>query len=160
MSTRKTLKRFTRSKKETIALAKKLAQQVVEKGASRKGALILALTGELGAGKTTFLQGFAEALGIKEKILSPTFIILKKFALPRDAGFSNFYHIDCYRIKRAGELFKLGLKEILGKPGNIIAIEWAEKIERRLPKRDIIFIKIRAKKKGKEREIIIQTLDK
>jgi tRNA threonylcarbamoyladenosine biosynthesis protein TsaE len=109
-------------------LAKKISKKV-----SKEKALILALEGELGSGKTTFLQGFAKGLGIKEKILSPTFIILKKFEI-RNSKFETFYHIDCYRIKKPKEILDLGFKEIIKNPKNLVAIEWADRIRQIIPK--------------------------
>jgi tRNA threonylcarbamoyladenosine biosynthesis protein TsaE len=111
-------------------LAKKLKQGV------RKKAFILALRGNLGGGKTTFLQGFAKGLGIKQKVLSPTFVILKRFKI-KDLRLKNFYHIDCYRIRKSKEILDLGFKKIISDPKNIVAIEWAEKIKKILPKNTI-----------------------
>jgi len=93
----------------------------------------------LGGGKTTFLQGFAKKLGIKEKILSPTFVIMRKFKIrenscPNSCKFVGFYHIDCYRIEKPKEILDLGFREIIQDPQNIMAIEWAEKIKKILPK--------------------------
>ncbi len=110
----------TKNPAETKTLAKKLKINNSANG------MVLALKGDLGGGKTTFVQGLAKALGVKEKILSPTFNIFKKF--------NNFYHFDCYRIKNSRELLKLGFKEIVSNPKNIIAIEWAEKVKDILPK--------------------------
>lgn len=100
-------------------------------------ALILGLEGDLGGGKTTFLQGFAKGLGIKEKILSPTFIILRKFKV-KSLKFKVFYHIDCYRISGPKDILLLGFKEIISNPKNIVAIEWADRIRKILPKDALI----------------------
>lgn len=109
-------KLITSSSEETKQFAANLAKKF------NRG--ILALSGELGSGKTTFVQGFAKGLGIKEKIISPTFIIIRQYPLP--AGRQELYHIDLYRV----ENFQgLGLKEILENPNNIVLIEWAEKIK-------------------------------
>ena len=102
----------------------------------------MALEGDLGGGKTTFLQGFAQGLGIKEKILSPTFVIMRKFKIRVDScsdscGFVYFYHVDCYRIQKQKEILDLGWKEIIKNPRNIIAVEWAEKISKILPKKKV-----------------------
>ena len=91
----------------------------------------------MGGGKTTFLQGLARGLEIKEKILSPTFVIFKKFTLHKSV-FQKFFHIDCYRIQKPDELLKLGFKEIIFSPSNIVAIEWADKIKKILPKNILI----------------------
>jgi len=102
-----------------------------------KQAIILGLTGELGSGKTTFLKGFAKGLGIKEKILSPTFIIMRKFSISH-SFFQNFYHFDCYRIKKPKELLILDFKKIISNPKNIVCLEWVEKIKKILPKNNLI----------------------
>lgn len=91
---------------------------------------VIALEGELGAGKTTFVQGFAKGLGIKEKIISPTFVLIRQHKI-LPAGRQVLYHIDLYRIEN---LNGLGLEEILKDPENIALIEWAEKIKDLLPK--------------------------
>lgn len=92
-----------------------------------KYALVIALFGELGSGKTTFTQGFARGLGIKGKIISPTFIIMRRH--------KNFYHFDAYRLKNEKDILALGWKEIINNPGNIVLIEWAEKIKKILPRK-------------------------
>jgi len=117
-------KYITKSHTETQKLGEKLAQEILKK--KNKKAIIIGLRGDLGGGKTTFLQGFARGLGIKENILSPTYVILKRYG--------NFYHIDCYRLKNAKDILELGFEEIISNPKNIIAIEWAEIIKNILPK--------------------------
>lgn len=101
----------------------------------KKNALVICLIGNLGSGKTTFLQGFAKGLGIKEKIISPTFVLMRKFQFSK---FRNFYHIDCYRIQKPREILNLGFKKIISNPKNIVAIEWAEKIFWIIPKNKIL----------------------
>ncbi len=116
-------------------MAKEILTPHQYSGGGRKGALVLGLEGDLGGGKTTFLQGFAKGLGIKEKILSPTFIIFRKYKIQNTKyKIQNFYHIDCYRIRKSKEIFDLGLKEIISNPRNIVAIEWADRIKKILPK--------------------------
>ncbi len=112
-----------------------LAKQKLSGG----GALIIALEGHLGSGKTTFIQGLAEGMGVKENVLSPTFLILKQFPIALK-NYKNFYHIDAYRLKNPGEIVELGFKDLAGDPGNIIVIEWAEKIKKILPE-DAVKIK-------------------
>jgi len=108
----------------------------------KRNALVLGLRGDLGGGKTTFLQGFAKGLRIKDRILSPTFVILKKFSIPKSKNqrFQSFYHIDCYRISSLKEISNLGFKKIISNPKNIVAIEWAERILKILPK-DTLLLK-------------------
>jgi tRNA threonylcarbamoyladenosine biosynthesis protein TsaE len=137
------LKYLTNSPAQTKKLGEILAREILtsskKHGGERKRALIIALVGNLGGGKTTFLQGFARGLRIKQKILSPTFIIMRKFKIDLSASrsvpkFKYFYHIDCYRIQKQKEILVLGLKKIVQRPQNIIAIEWADRIKEILPK--------------------------
>lgn len=128
--------------KETQKIAKILAEEIKRMAISGKGALVIALDGELGAGKTTFAQGFVAGLGIKEKITSPTFLIMKKIELHKHLlKTKNYklkarylYHLDCYRLKNEKDLIDLGIKNILAEPENIVLIEWAQKIKKILPK--------------------------
>ncbi|OGZ67525.1 MAG: hypothetical protein A3C58_02115 [Candidatus Staskawiczbacteria bacterium RIFCSPHIGHO2_02_FULL_34_10] len=159
-------KYITKSFQETQRLGQNLARQILS-GKSQKFGVVLALSGDLGAGKTTFLQGFAKGLGVKEKILSPTFILMKKFKILKTCVPQNgrpsilrhkwFYHFDCYRLESpeptsakdygvAKEILDLGFKEIILNPQNIVAIEWPEKISQVLPK-DIISIIFNHKEK-------------
>jgi tRNA threonylcarbamoyladenosine biosynthesis protein TsaE len=121
----------SRSASQTKRLGEKIARQILAEGRG-KAARVMALTGGLGGGKTTFVQGFARGLGVTEKVLSPTFVILKKFEIPVPE-FSFFYHLDCYRIQGAGDILALGFREIVSRPGNIVAVEWAEKLGGALP---------------------------
>ncbi|MCX6720837.1 MAG: tRNA (adenosine(37)-N6)-threonylcarbamoyltransferase complex ATPase subunit type 1 TsaE [Candidatus Staskawiczbacteria bacterium] len=125
-------KYITTSAKQTQKLGENLAEEILAT-VPQKGAVVLALFGNLGGGKTTFLQGFAKGLGIKDKILSPTFVIQKRFEVP-GFRFKDFYHIDCYRLKDEKDAAELGLKDILKDARNIIAIEWPERIKKVLPK--------------------------
>jgi len=142
------VKYLTTAPRQTQKLGEILAKEAL-KTKLKKGALILGLEGDLGGGKTTFLQGFAKGLGTKEKILSPTFIILKRFKIKgltphqklrfgAGQGFKNFYHIDCYRIEKPKEILDLGFKEVISNPKNIVTIEWAERIQKILPAGTII----------------------
>lgn len=137
-------------KKTATDLAKKLTQKP-----PLKYALIIGFEGDLGSGKTTFIQGFASGLRIKENVLSPTFLILKQFPMVIK-NYKNFYHIDAYRLKNPEELTELGFKEIIKNPENIIAIEWAERVKQLLPKK-IIWIKF-SNLKGDKRKIKISNL--
>ncbi len=120
---------ITKSAYETKELGKKLAADL--------NAHIFALTGNLGSGKTTFVQGFAERLGIEGRIISPTFILMRKYKI-HDSRFMNhdFYHVDLYRLEEniESEVRNLGLTDIWEQPQNIVVIEWAEKIADLIPK--------------------------
>jgi len=132
----KFLEFLTKGPSQTKKIGEILAKDIL-KTEFQKTAFVMGLEGELGSGKTTFLQGFAKGLKIKEKILSPTFTIIKKFPI-FNSQFSNFFHIDCYRLKKEKELLALGFKEIISDPRNIVAIEWADKAKKTLPKKVIL----------------------
>lgn len=132
---------ITNSDKETKALARKLA------GKYKQG--IFALTGELGSGKTIFVQGFAKALGIKEKIISPTFVLIRQHRIPETL--QTLYHIDLYRLENLTNIEQLGLQEIWSNPNSIVLIEWAEKLKA-LPKGTV---KISIQKEGPNKRRII-----
>lgn len=127
----------TNDSSQTKKLGKSLAKKIIK--AKRNRALVFGLKGDLGGGKTTFLQGFGKGLGIKQRVLSPTFVIMKKYKLPNCpiAQLSNFYHIDCYRIQKPKEILDLGFKQIVSDPKNIVAVEWAERIKKILPQNTI-----------------------
>ena len=122
----------TKSSKETKKAGMVLGQALKREPLSNK-AFIVALKGDLGSGKTTFIQGLARGLKIKENILSPTFVIQKNFSLVLK-NYKNFYHIDAYRLKNPDELLELGFKELIRNPENLIVIEWADKIKKILPR--------------------------
>ncbi len=123
---------------KSLKQTNKIALGLAKKALKSKRPFILGLKGNLGSGKTTFIQGFGKGLGIKDRILSPTFVILKRFKI-KD---KNFYHIDCYRIKSPKEILDLGFKEIISNSQNIVAIEWADKIKKIMPK-DTIWLKFK-----------------
>lgn len=107
-------------------------------GKTLKGGSVVCLYGELGAGKTTFVQGLARGLGIKNRIISPSFIIVRRYDLGlrnKDLKIKHFYHIDLYRLENENGLEGLGLDEILDDKKSIIAVEWAEKLGKKLPKK-------------------------
>jgi len=112
---------------------------------------VFALKGNLGAGKTTFVQGFFRGLGLK-RAASPTFIIMRRYSLKRGI-FKNVYHMDAYRLKKTKELKVLEFGEILADPQNIVLIEWPERIKNILPK-NVKWIIFKHGKKEDERIII------
>ena len=128
-------KSTTNNFEETQKLGENFAHEILLKDL-QKTATVLALSGDLGAGKTTFLQGFAKGLGIEEIVNSPTFVIMKKFKL-QASSFKNFYHLDCYRLNSPEEILHLGFEEVISNPKNIVAIEWPEKLGDILPKNSI-----------------------
>ena len=117
--------------------------------------LVIALSGELGSGKTTFVQGLARALGIRSKLQSPTFVLAKWYRFgPRRGGFRRFIHVDAYRLRGAGEARAMGLTHTLGDRDAIVVIEWAERIRKLIPQR-AVQVRFRHGKKPNERLITI-----
>lgn len=135
---------ISKSTKQTQDIASKLASNL-------KGGEILCFSGELGAGKTTLIQGLAKGLEIKENITSPTFVIFKKYKAKNNL---EFYHFDLYRIQDPQEVLDLGFTEIINNPKNITAIEWSEKIKDLLPLKNVIYLKLEYLNQ-KERKITI-----
>ena len=115
---------LTQSTKDTQNLGHKI-------GVGLAGGEIIALTGNLGAGKTTLVQGIALGLGIEARIISPTFILMRSYSNPS----LTLYHLDMYRLEDNfdEEVRNLGLKDIWGRPDSVVVIEWAEKIKHLLP---------------------------
>lgn len=137
---------ITRNSKETQKLGEMLAKEFKNGG-------VLALSGDLGSGKTTFTQGFLKELKVKGPYTSPTFLVIrcyrvaqnakpacwtgrrktqKMFHAPRST-LCNIYHIDAYRIK-SKDILDLGWEEIVSIPENIVIIEWADRIKKIVPK--------------------------
>lgn len=87
----------------------------------------------MGAGKTTFVQGLAKALGVEGNVLSPTFVLLKIYPL-RTRAFKHLIHIDCYRLDSPRDLLPLGFKNLLRDKDAIIVIEWADRVRRIIPR--------------------------
>lgn len=129
---------ITKSFQETKSVARKLTSEWLKLNKNKNANLVFCLSGNLGGGKTTFTQGVAEELKIKETVNSPTFLIVKKYTAPKNKITEekyNLYHFDCYRISNYREILDLGWEEIISGKNNIIAIEWSEKIKTILPKK-------------------------
>ncbi|MBX3043443.1 MAG: tRNA (adenosine(37)-N6)-threonylcarbamoyltransferase complex ATPase subunit type 1 TsaE [Candidatus Kapabacteria bacterium] len=117
---------------------------------------IIALTGELGAGKTEFVKGICEFYGVEEIVTSPTFTIINSYEGFKSSGSFMIYHIDLYRINDQQELKEIGFEECLSDDTSIKLIEWAEKAEDRLREIDyLIEIKTDEYDENK-REILIK----
>lgn len=95
-------------------------------------AVLWALKGDLGAGKTTLVQAVARQLGVTETVTSPTFILLKSYPLTSQP-FERLVHIDAYRLEDPNELTPLRLQEFLADPGNLVLLEWPERAGDLLP---------------------------
>ena len=122
---------ITKSPQETASVGEEI-------GSTLEPSLMLCLYGELGSGKTTFVQGVARGLGIMTRLLSPTFIIVRRHKIRESSGF--LYHLDLYRAEE-GNLEELAISDILADSSSFIVVEWAQKLGDWLPKRrlDIFF---------------------
>ena len=125
------VKYISKSPKETQELAKDLMKKL--KNLTYKNAVVVALEGELGAGKTTFVQGMAKALKIKARVKSPTFSLMKSYKLKTES-YKLLFHIDCYRLRDHKDLELLGITDILNNPENLVLIEWADRVKKIIPK--------------------------
>lgn len=103
-------------------------------GVSR--ATLLILSGDLGAGKTTFVQVLAKALGVKETVQSPTYVLMKSYPIAYK-NFTRLVHIDLYRLEKPEELSTLRLEDYLNDQKALVCIEWPERAGNLLPKPDI-----------------------
>ena len=111
---------ITHSPEETRALGRTLAQAL-------QGGAVVAFTGDLGAGKTAFVSGMAEGLGIEERVTSPTFTIVNEY----EGGRLPLFHFDMYRLGSADELFHIGWEDYLARNG-VCAVEWSENVDEAL----------------------------
>lgn len=124
------MKRIVKTVEETQALAGELARNI------KPGTIIL-LKGDLGAGKTTFTQGFARALGIRRPLKSPTFTLVREYETTE----FPLYHFDVYRLGEEGGADELGLEEYF-RSDSVVLIEWAEYIQALLPD-DVIQVELK-----------------
>lgn len=114
------MERYSASEQETEAIGRELAQQLAP------GAVV-AFTGDLGAGKTAFVRGMAQGLGISQRVTSPTFTIVNEYEGP-----TPLFHFDMYRLASSEDLFDIGWEDYLSR-GGVCAVEWSEQVADALP---------------------------
>lgn len=102
---------------------------------SRRATLVT-LSGELGAGKTSFVKAVARALGVEDEVSSPTFILEKIYSLPAGRPFRRLVHIDAYRLEKGSDLAPLGFDELMEDAGSLVMLEWPERVAGNLPEPD------------------------
>jgi tRNA threonylcarbamoyladenosine biosynthesis protein TsaE len=122
--------RVAREEAELEGIARELLQVLETKPETR----VIALTGDLGAGKTALTKALARVLGVREQVTSPTFVIMKSYATGTSERFSTLTHIDAYRIESEDELRVLGFEELLSDTKQLVVIEWPERISGLIPK--------------------------
>lgn len=120
-----------RANKNKVALSE-VQSFATHLASTLKGGEVIALIGELGAGKTTFTKALGKALGVQESISSPTFVMMQEFHIPKRNVY--LYHLDLYRTKSFKEVESLGITQWWTRPETITVIEWADKIINQLPK--------------------------
>lgn len=117
---------------EPLVLATASPEETRDLGRALASALrpgdVVSLTGDLGAGKTTFVQGAATGLGVTEPVLSPTFTLMRQYR-----GSPAVYHFDVYRLERVQDVMDLGFDEVLDQ-GGVVFIEWGDAVRALLPR--------------------------
>ena len=117
--------------KDTEKIAKEFTDII---SMNKKRATVVCLFGDLGTGKTTFSQFVAKNLGVKGKVNSPTFVIMKRYVL-KNINIKNLLHVDAYRLKNEKELLTLGWNNLISDKENLILIEWPERVIKAIPKK-------------------------
>ena len=118
---------------ESLQEFEALAAEFARGLARRETATLVALSGELGAGKTAFTKAVAKELGVTGIVNSPTFVLEKIYALPEGGVFTKLVHIDAYRLESGKELAPLALDTLLAEPRTLIFLEWPERVAGALP---------------------------
>ena len=158
---------LSKNPKETENLAKFFAEELLKTKPGKK-ALVVGFKGELGAGKTTFIKALLRALGIKGRVVSPTFIFSRRYKLAnqavksdssklrrrRSSPISTAWHFDVYRLTSGTpkEIKNIGLNEALKSAENLVLVEWADKVKNTLPK-GTIWIEFKHGTKPNERHL-------
>lgn len=141
----------TKNEKETIKAGASFAIKL-------KGGEIVALYGDLGAGKTAWVRGMREGLKIKTDVKSPTFVLMVCHDVGlKKAKFKTLCHVDAYRLKGAAALREIGLEDYLEDKNTVTVIEWSERAKELLENRDVIEIRINFGEKEEERIISISS---
>ncbi len=117
----------------TLKEMEQFAQEIVSE---LKGGETIALIGDLGSGKTTFVQFLAKALGVKKRVVSPTFVVMRAYGQTKLKGIA-LYHYDFYRLDSLDEIRDLGVEEDFKDPKTICVVEWADKARGLLPRERI-----------------------
>ncbi|MBI5138864.1 MAG: tRNA (adenosine(37)-N6)-threonylcarbamoyltransferase complex ATPase subunit type 1 TsaE [Candidatus Vogelbacteria bacterium] len=121
---------ITKSLKETHDVARGFYSWLTQQPNGSGTGHIVCLRGDLGAGKTSFTQGLALAMGVEDNITSPTFVLMKKY---KGLNEKNLVHFDVYRLENSKDLEPLRFEEYVGNLNNIVVVEWPEKIGEALP---------------------------
>lgn len=151
-----------------------LAKELIDNPSAH--ATVVVLTGDLGAGKTTLVQGLLKGMGVRRHAPSPTFIIMRHYKIPRarihphspkrrratpssQSQIAHVHHMDAYRLKGIAQLEPLDFNALLKDPKNLVVIEWGERIKKAIPK-DATIIIFQHGKRENERTIVFKTPQK
>ena len=137
------MEHYSSSVQETEALGRALAQHLTP-------GTVVAFTGDLGAGKTAFVRGMAQGLGIAQRVTSPTFTIVNEY----EGGRLPLFHFDMYRLGSADDLFDIGWEDFLRR-GGVCAVEWSETVQEALDA-DTIYVDIRRGAEDNQRVLAIR----
>lgn len=119
---------------QTLTELEEEATQLVKALVPGERATLITLSGELGAGKTAFTKTLAWALGVEETVTSPTFVLEKIYQLGGETTkFKRLVHIDAYRLESGKDLAALGFDELMQDAGNLVVLEWPERVTEALP---------------------------
>jgi len=118
--------------KETDKIAKIFLNKLLKSKKGQQGALVVGLSGDLGVGKTAFTKSVTKHLGIKDRVFSPTYVIMKKYPI-KLKEYKFFFHLDAYRLENEKELLNLGWEEIINNKDHLVFIEWPENISKAMP---------------------------
>lgn len=144
------LEKVSQNTKETGEIAGMFLAEILQ--APRRHATVVCLSGNLGAGKTAFAQAAAKHLGVKNKVISPTFVIMKNYKL-KAKSHKLLFHIDAYRLKNEKELVNLGWDEIIGNKEHLVFIEWPENVAKIIPA-GARFVKIETQENGRRKFLL------
>ena len=155
------MKKISHSLEETQQIADEWLADISSRYLDLDGALVVGLSGHLGAGKTAFVKSVAKTLGVKEDVTSPTFVIMKTYGLNANAEvrplhdapvpWKRLIHIDAYRLERPEEMEALRFEDIVADKNNLVMVEWPENVKLK----PAIALKLRVLEAGKAVEIDI-----
>lgn len=149
------MKYITHNAEEMKSLAAEVAESLQQEMNVREP-IVIVLQGDFGAGKTTFAQGFAVGLGIKDPVTSPSYVYIREYDLPSSNGM--LVHVDAWRVKRAEDLLLAGLTEYLV-PGNVVVVEWGGELVTeflgKLSPRNFSVTNVKIMEMGQDREVEI-----
>jgi tRNA threonylcarbamoyladenosine biosynthesis protein TsaE len=126
------MQKVSKNDRETAQIAKIFLNRILKRNIGHQNALVVGLSGDLGTGKTAFTQAVARHLGIKNKISSPTFVIIKKYPI-KLKEYNFLFHLDAYRLQNEKELLHLGWEKIINKKEHLVFIEWPENVSKIIP---------------------------